>query len=182
MPTASAHVVTRTDRLVIRPWRLDEAERMFDLYRRDDVVRFLGTEPRPLPSVEEAAGRIARIDAWNREHEGLGFWAVQRVDTGEVVGTVGLEPLGEDESTEDGVEVYWHLHPDSQGHGFATEAARAVLELAHRGGHAEVLALVDPENTPSLGVARRLGLEHQGRSQRWFGKELEVFVSRPAAP
>jgi RimJ/RimL family protein N-acetyltransferase len=38
-------MVIVTDRLVFRRWRLDEADRFFDIYRRPEVVRWIGAEP-----------------------------------------------------------------------------------------------------------------------------------------
>jgi RimJ/RimL family protein N-acetyltransferase len=109
---------------------------------------------------------------------------VEVAATGVVAGTVAVLPI-EDETTEGSpdaqapeLEVAWHLHPDSQGRGYAVEAARGVLDRAHRLGVPAVLALVDPANAPSLAVARRLGLQALGRSDRYYGKALDVFVSR----
>ncbi len=57
------------------------------------------------------------------------------------------------------VEVGWRLHPAFWGNGYATEAARAALTAAST--HLELLriiAVIDPANTPSTAVARRLGM------------------------
>jgi hypothetical protein len=37
--------VVTTGRLVVRPWRSDEADRCFEIYRRPEVVRWIGAEP-----------------------------------------------------------------------------------------------------------------------------------------
>ena len=42
-----------TERLVVRDWRATEADRMLDMYSRDDVVRFLGSAPTPMRSREQ---------------------------------------------------------------------------------------------------------------------------------
>jgi RimJ/RimL family protein N-acetyltransferase len=76
------------------------------------------------------------------------------------------------------VEVAWHLHPDSQGQGYATEAARGALDLAHGSGLAEVLALTDEANVASQAVCRRLGLELREVSSLFYRKPLMVWVSR----
>ncbi|MGN6334271.1 MAG: GNAT family N-acetyltransferase [Motilibacteraceae bacterium] len=179
-------VVLRTDRLLVRDWRPDEAERHLDMYRRPEVVRFLGSTPTPMPSLERAAGRIERVREFNAQAPtGCGWWAVEVAATGVVAGTIAVLPI-EDETAGPSpappapeLEVAWHLHPDSQGHGYAAEAARGVLDRAHRLGVPAVLALVDPANAPSLAVARRLGLQPLGLSERYYGKPLEVFVSHP---
>ena len=58
-----------------------------------------------------------------------------------------------------GLEVFYGLAPGSWGKGFATEAARAVLDHALGPlGLPEVLAEVDEGNTGSIAVIERLGM------------------------
>jgi RimJ/RimL family protein N-acetyltransferase len=73
------------------------------------------------------------------------------------------------------VEVGWHLHPDSWGHGYATEAARGAIAKGFAEGLDEIFAVVRPDNKRSLAVCRRLGLTHLGRTDRWYGQALELF-------
>ena len=80
--------------------------------------------------------------------------------------------------TED-IEVGWHLHPDSWGHGYATEAARGAVERGLAAGLDEIYAVVSPGNAASMAVARRLGMASIGRHTNWYGgEELETFVLR----
>lgn len=170
-----------TERLVVRDWGDDDADRLLDMYSRDDVVRFLGATPDPMRTTGQALDRIARGRARNAQDPPCGWWAVEVRATGVVAGTVALVPV-DGGAVEGGVEVAWHLHPDSQGNGFATEAARAALGRGHDAGLAEILALTDPANTASQAVCRRLGLELRETSDRYYGKALMVWVSRrPAA-
>jgi RimJ/RimL family protein N-acetyltransferase len=119
----NAATVITTGRLVVRPWRLDEADRFFDVYRRPEVVGWLGGEP--MQDRGEAMAMIernlARLDGDSR----FGSWAVVDRLTGVPVGSVILKPLPDGEGE---VEIGWQLHPDSWGNGFASEAASAVLE------------------------------------------------------
>lgn len=166
-----------TERLVVRDWEDADAPRMLDMYSRPDVVRFLGSTPTPMTSLDQALARIARARERNPEQPPFGFWAVQVRATGTVAGTVALVPVLDAEGE---VEVAWHLHPDAQGNGYATEAAAGAFARAHDAGLGEVLALTDPANAPSQAVCRRLGLELTGVSDRFYGKPLMVWVSRRA--
>ena len=69
------------------------------------------------------------------------------------VGTILLLPLDDATGPTGAVEIGWHLHPDYQGRGLATEAARALLSAAARAGCERVLALTDPDNAASRAVA-----------------------------
>lgn len=170
--------VFTTPRLRVREWTHSESDldRLYDTYSRWEVARWLGATPKALESRDLAP---AVVDRWaGRAHEPYGIWAVEVIDTGVVAGTVLLVPLPDSED----VEVGWHFHPDSWGHGYATESARGALERGFAvGGLDEIYAVVRPDNAPSIAVCRRLGMAAQGRSSRWYGVELEVFrTGRPA--
>lgn len=173
--------VFETVRLVVRDWADADAERMHDMYSRPEVVRFLGSVPTPMPSLDAAYARIERGRLRNDEERAsgtpYGFWAVEVRDSGAVAGTVALVQVGSREPDAP-VEVAWHLHPDAQGHGYATEAAHGAFDRAHASGIAEVLALTDEKNVASQAVCRRLGLELRGVSEEFYGRPLMVWVSR----
>ncbi len=85
---------------------------------------------------------------------GYGLWLIYEKDRADLVGTAGLRPL---EGL--GLEVFYSLAPGSWGKGYATEAARAVLDHALGPlGLPEVLAEVDAGNTASIAVIERLGM------------------------
>jgi RimJ/RimL family protein N-acetyltransferase len=164
-----------TARLRLRAWTTADADlaRLADLYGRDEVTRWLGGPP--TVSMRELVERWQRVHALDPRH---GCWAIEPVDGGPPAGTVLLKPLPNGVGE---VEVGWHLHPDSWGRGYATEAAGAVLDRAFGEGLAEVYAVVRPGNEPSLAVCRRLGMEPLGRTRRWYDTELEAFrLSAPA--
>ncbi|MFG2008252.1 GNAT family N-acetyltransferase [Micromonospora sp. NPDC048868] len=175
-------IVLTTRRLVLREWTVDPADlaRIFDIYSRPEVTRWLGAPGLPLTDPAQAVDRLAM---WRERHAGhggrYGTWAIEVRDTGVVAGSVLLKPLpGRDEGTlTEDIEVGWHLHPDSWGHGYATEAARAAVEREMAAGTREVHAVVAPGNEASMAVARRLGMTHVGRRSDWYGgEELETFV------
>jgi RimJ/RimL family protein N-acetyltransferase len=120
----------------------------------------------------EADARIERWRGQNAENPAEGRWAVARRSDGVVVGTVILVQLPDGDGE---LEIGWHLHPDAWGHGYATEAARAVLTRAFRRGVEEVFAVVRPDNTASIAVCRRLGMEALGRTDRYYDAALELF-------
>jgi RimJ/RimL family protein N-acetyltransferase len=177
-------VAYRTQRLVIRDWVEAEADRMYDMYRRAEVVRFLGSVPTPMPSRDRAVQRIGahreRNAGWRDAGTPYGWWAVEVAETETVVGTIALLPIDDVAGPEAPVEVAWHLHPDAQGRGYATEAARGAFDRGHAAGIVEVLALTDPANVPSQAVCDRLGLELVETSDRFYGKPLMIWRSRRA--
>jgi RimJ/RimL family protein N-acetyltransferase len=167
----------RTGRLDYRRWSRDDAPFIRDMYGRDDVIRFLGATPSPVLSDEEARSRIER---WNAASaSGRGLWAIERVAAQPVerrIGTVLLLPLKRsDGRPSDVVEIGWHLHPGAWGHGYATEAAIAAVDLARATRLSEVRAVVFPDNLASVRVCQRLGMIAAGRTDEWYGVELMEF-------
>ena len=114
---------------------------------------------------------VARWTAVHALDPRYGCWAIEAA-VGPPRGTVLFKPLPNGVGE---VEVGWHLHPDSWGHGYATEAARAVIDRGFRAGVPEVYAVVRPGNAASVAVCRRLGMQSLGRLRRWYDVELDAF-------
>lgn len=158
-------VELRTGRATIRPWREDEAARLHDIRGRIEVARWLGNGDEALsPGIQDARESIAR----SREAATVavpGLLAIAPADGNPPVGSVLVSALGDG----DEVEIGWHLHPDATGHGWATEAATAMLAhaLAH---HDRVFAIMWPANASSAAVAARIGMHDLGQVlDPWYG-------------
>jgi RimJ/RimL family protein N-acetyltransferase len=173
----------RTRRLLLRHWEDSDLAAFLDLYSRDDVMRWLGPQPRrSLTTLDEARERLQR---WHVREQGLdpplGYWAIVpltgQTQPAQPVGTIPLLPLADERGPTGLTEVGWHLHPDHQGRGLATEAAGAVLAAAARAGIGEILALTDPDNVASQAVAARLQMHDEGTTQRWFGLTSRQYRS-----
>ena len=158
----------RTDRLRLRPWTTsaDDLARLTDLYSREEITRWVGGTPSVPPA--ELVSRWAQVSRLDGRY---GCWAVVPAD-GPPAGTVLFKPLPNGVGE---VEVGWHLHPDSWGHGYATEAARAVIDRGFGAEVPEVYAVVRPGNEASIAVCRRLGMTPLGRLRRWYDVELEAY-------
>jgi RimJ/RimL family protein N-acetyltransferase len=161
-----------TDRLTQRPYAEDDAEAMFALFSVAEVGRFTG-------GVHETVDRSRATIALELRHlaaHGFSMFAVEERATGGLVGEVGLQLV---EQRGPDVEIGWALHPDVQGRSYATEAARAWLDVAFGPlGLDRVVALIDPDNEPSKRVARALGMTPTGL-RRAYGHDLEQYVLRP---
>ena len=81
--------------------------------------------------------------------------AVREKGQDEIVGDVMLQPA----PFVDGIEVGWHFRTHVWNRGYATEAARALVDRALRDAICEqVYAAVATRNAPSLRVAEKLGM------------------------
>ena len=147
-----------TERLVLRPVTADDHAALLAHWTQPDVRRFLFdgaalSAAEVAETIEESIGHFAA--------RGFGIWLIE-LGSGAglagtaagLAGTAGLRPL-----EESGLEIFYSLAPGAWGHGYATEAARAVVEYG-LGPLAlpEVLAEVDEGNAASVAVVKRLGM------------------------
>ncbi|MEG3632810.1 GNAT family N-acetyltransferase [Micromonospora palythoicola] len=166
-----------SDRLLLRPWRDEDADFVLDLESRWEVVRFLGAQPTTMNSREEALASIARRRAIDDPVHGI--WAITTATDGQLVGNLLLKPIplsvGEPAGGPADVEIGWHLHPNAWGHGYATEAAAAALNDVFGRGLTRVIAVTNPDNHASQAVCRRLGMTRLGRTTRYYDTTTELF-------
>ncbi len=103
----------------------------------------------------------------------MGQWAIEVAATGVPAGSVMLVPIPHSEGL---VQIGWHLHPETQGLGYATEAARAVLAHGLDSGIAEIRALTHVPNHRSRAVAERLGMTDLGVTDQWYDEPSQLFL------
>lgn len=146
--------ILETERLTIRRW--DPAADLDDalaIYGDPLTMRFI---PCGALDREQTARLITRMAEREREH-GFGIWPVVLKNDGRVIGECGITYIpdyGRD------VEIAWIFNRAYHGKGYASEAARAVKDLALGKLHLpQLYALIDRENAPSIAVANRLGMQ-----------------------
>jgi RimJ/RimL family protein N-acetyltransferase len=153
----------RTRRLVLRLMSPADVDAIHDYQRRADVCRYLLFEPRTRDEVVEKVAKHARADTLAADGDYFQL-ALQLADGGEFDGRLIGDSYFTIASTEHArAEIGWTMHPDFTGRGYATEAARAVLDLAFStlGVH-RVYAELDVRNDASIAVCRRLGMREEG--------------------
>ncbi|MGW0082278.1 GNAT family N-acetyltransferase [Streptomyces sp. NPDC003393] len=143
----------RTERLVLRGWRESDLA-PWAAMNADPEVReyFPGVLTR-----EQSDASVARFQA-EIDRRGWGWWAVEVIGTGEFIGFTGLDPV-EEGMPFTGVEAGWRLARSAWGHGYATEAAQAVVTFGFDSlALPEILAVTAATNLRSQAVMRRLGM------------------------
>jgi len=144
------HVLV-TERLLLRPVTASDYAALQAHWAAPDVRRFLFDGAMLSPAeIREAIEDSTR----DFTAAGYGLWLIQEQDRTDLTGAAGLRPLDDL-----GLEIFYSLAPAFWGKGYATEAARAVVEHALGPlGLPEVLAEVDAGNTASVAVVERLGM------------------------
>lgn len=144
-----------TERLRLRQWTEADYPPFAEMNADPEVMRFL---PAPLSRTEsDAMANRCRILI---DERGWGFWAVERRGTGTFVGLVGLHVPDVALPFSPCVEIGWRLARPHWGKGYATEAARAALQVAFETlGLGEVVSFTALPNLRSQAVMRRIGMK-----------------------
>jgi len=148
-----------TPRLTLRRWQESDRE-PFAQMNADPVVMHYFEAPMTREKSDEAIDRY--LAAFDRE--GFSFFAVTLRDTGDFVGTIGLQTMRDvvPNLPQPAVEIGWRLAQSAQGKGLATEGARTIVDYAfNQLGLSEVVAITALPNRESRHVMEKLGMIHR---------------------
>lgn len=145
-----------TERLVMREWGDSDRIHYAALNADPEVMRHFPGRLTPEQS-DEMVDRV--IASWR--DRGYGLWAVERIDTGDFIGYVGLlSPVWQAEFTPC-VEIGWRLAKRHWGSGFAPEAAMATLHWGFANVDLpgdEIVSFTTVGNVNSQRVMRKIGM------------------------
>ncbi len=167
MRTAARELLT--ERLELRWMTEDDAGLMLAIWTDPGFVRHVGD--RGVRTVEQAREAMGPALALYDNH-GYGAYRVALRDGGPAIGICGLfrRPVF------DHPDIGYALLPDWRGHGYALEAARAVMREARDGvGLARVLAIVSPGHRRSITLLEKLGMQAAG-AVRMPGEDDELLL------
>lgn len=145
-----------TERLIMRRWRQTDKPPFAALNADPRVMEFF-----PALGTQERSNQM--VDDFNMQLDDIGytFWAIERRDSGEFIGFVGLNQFSADLPFCPCVEIGWRLAHDHWGNGFATEAAKKSLQLAFTEfGMTEVVAFTTLANERSRQVMEKIGMQN----------------------
>jgi ribosomal-protein-alanine N-acetyltransferase len=146
-------IALRTPRLLLREWR-DDDRGPFAAISADPAITAW------LPGQANHTASDAWIDGMRRlqDEHGLGYWAVELPGEASLIGAIGMS-RARNLPFAPAVEIGWRLARAYWGRGYATEAARAVIDDGFgRLGLAEIVAFTAPANRASRRVMERLGM------------------------
>ncbi|MFL6255104.1 MAG: GNAT family N-acetyltransferase [Pyrinomonadaceae bacterium] len=149
---AFAAAEIQTARLRLRMFTPADFERMCEITRDPEVTRYIGYG-HPLSREQTQANLNMIMNAFRRR--GYGRWALERRDTGALIGYCGLSSG----NPEVGVELAYMLAREEWGRGLALEAGRASLRYGFETlGMSSIAGLTFHDNTRSRKVLERLGM------------------------
>jgi RimJ/RimL family protein N-acetyltransferase len=163
-----------TSSVLLRPWELEDADVAHQLFSHPSVTTWMSPV---VPPVQSRADVAKLLDTWAYDSYMApvpqGRWAIERQDTGEVIGSIFLTTPSPDSTL---LTLWWQVRPDATGEGFATEAAHAVAHHAFDiGGADHLYALIEPSNERAIAVAIRLGMRLEGTASEFYDSTLQRY-------
>lgn len=166
--------IVETARLRLRTWDECDIEPFMAHLNTAAVMQWLGGVQ------DEASFRAVyeRLSA-SQNADGFSFWIIERLADQELLGFCGLKRVDAEDAPMIGdVEIGWRLREDAWGHGYAREAAEAVLTLAfNHFAMDHVVAMTVPQNAASWGLMQRIGML-RARHLDFIFKRLDPELQR----
>jgi ribosomal-protein-alanine N-acetyltransferase len=161
-----------TERLAMRAYEAGDLARLHEvLYGDAEAMALLG-------GARDLAGTRASIERSMLQQQlgGHSFWPVFERETGLLIGEAGLFPLspgGPD------IALGYAFGREYWGRGYATEAARSVLEEAFGPlGLEHVVAITREANVGSRHVLEKLGFRMDGARHVWGAEQLYFTLQK----
>jgi len=154
-----------TPRLELRRTRVEDAAAMFEALRHPEMYRYVPHKtPATIADVETRFARVMQETAPDRLDQWLN-WTVWLRENGAPLGTVEAT-VNQHQSA----SIGYIFDPRVWGHGYATEAVKAMMDHLRTQGALVFKAEIDIQNDASKAVVRRLGFRHErteGADEFW---------------
>jgi RimJ/RimL family protein N-acetyltransferase len=169
--------ILETDRLRLRPHRLDDFPNCSALWGDPVVTRFIGGKAL---TEEESWVRLLRyVGHWFLM--GFGYWAIEEKASGKFLGEGGFQENQRDiaPSLKGMLETGWVFAPRAQGKGYATEAVLAMHAWKDANlPEKKVCCIIDTPNLASFRVAEKCGYREFSRAT-YKGASVVLFARHP---
>ncbi|MDE4132606.1 GNAT family N-acetyltransferase [Phaeobacter sp. QD34_3] len=167
-------VILETERLILRPHRVEDFPDVAALWADPVVVRHISG----VPSTPEASWSRLLRNMGHWQAMGYGYWAVTERSTGDFLGEVGFSDFKREIDPPLAVipEAGWVLATHAHGRGIAGEAVTAMHDWADAAKDwAETVCLFDPAHAVSQKVALKLGYRVREQAAIYQGKQTLVM-------
>ena len=152
-----------TERLILRKFKLIDAEQMFKNYTsKEKVTEYLTWWPHK--TVNDTKNYLQNIVLPEYNNKNTYRWAIVWKENNEVIGCIDVVKNSEEKSR---AELGWVISDDYWGRGIMPEAAKVVIELLFKVGYIRIEAIHDVKNPKSGRVMEKVGMKHEGLLRKY---------------
>jgi len=158
----------KTDRLLLRQWTEDDFLPFAQMCSDKDVMEYF-----PKLQTQEESYKMGKKIVSLINERGWGFWAVEIPNEKKFIGFTGLHTPTEKMPFSPCVEIGWRLSKTCWGKGYATEAAKKVLNFAFTNLNLnEVVSFTTLSNNRSKAVMQKIGMSDS--NQNFMHPDIEA--------
>ncbi len=165
-------LILKTERLILRPFKLEDAEAMFYGWANDDeVTKYLTWNTHE--SIEDTK---AILNQWIQEYEKperLNF-AITLKDTAQLIG--GIDVVGYLNGISGTPVIGYNLSRKFWNKGYMTEACKCLIDYLFSKGYSEIRIDAMAENTASIKVIEKCGGIYQGSEEEFFSMKNKAAL------
>jgi HAD superfamily hydrolase (TIGR01509 family) len=166
--------ILTTDRLILRELALDDLDRLCEIYNKPGTYEYL-TDYSGDFLIEKSKHKAYIKNIYH--FYGYGLWGVFLKETNQLIGRCGIEFKTLDRETV--YELGYHIDPDYQGLGYAMEATIASIQYGFcKLDMDRIVAVIDKNNTPSIELAKKIGMSQSGEVFRNQKEYLTYEIRR----
>lgn len=149
-------IVVETERLLIRHYKEEDFPAFVEMNANEEVMHHF---PNCLDE-KESRELFDKINS-RIEESGKCFWAAELKENNDFIGFIGLSEPNFEADFIPCTEIGWRLRRKYWGKGYATEGAKACLEVGWNDyGLDEILSFAVKGNLPSIHVMKKIGMQH----------------------
>jgi RimJ/RimL family protein N-acetyltransferase len=158
--------IIETKRLLLRSWRESDVQIYFEINQDPKVTEFL-----PKAITLEESKKFVATQSQQLKQRGYCLFACELKATSEFMGFIGLNYTEWQENAESknfvplptfipAIEIGWRIGSKFWQNGYATEAAREVLDcFLGKNGVSEIISFTVPDNLRSIRVMEKIGMK-----------------------
>jgi ribosomal-protein-alanine N-acetyltransferase len=142
--------IPETERLYMREFSLDDVATLYEMHQDPEIIRYTG-DPLPWDSLEQTE-KVLREILMPQYEKKIGRWAVHLKSDDTFIGWCGLKDIGDE------IDLGYRYIQKYWGNGYASEAAKAVLEYGVQIGLPNIVGRADAKNKASVKILGKIGL------------------------
>jgi len=143
-------IVFETERLIIRPYTMDDLNNFFLLNGNEEVMHYI----RAAQTLQESKVFLKKIITAYAERPGTGRWGMFLKEDHQYIGSFAIIPV----ESSDKLQLGYALLKENWGKGYASESVKGGIHYAfHQLGLTEIAGITFPENIQSQKVLLKNG-------------------------
>lgn len=149
-----------TDRLILRQWKKSDFKSFAEMNSDTETMEYF-----PSTLTRKESDSMAKTCKSLIDQNGWGYWVIQLKSHHAFLGFVGLHQTSHHYPCSPCIEIGWRLLKQNWGKGYATEAAKQVLDHAFNDlSMKEIISFTSSKNHRSKSVMKRIGLVNTGKN------------------